>query len=82
MFDKRLDELSLKNWSRDYLKFVHHVSQTDFSYQYSSLSFTVILRSSHTSDEIPNSHVFKAENEQTLDFLKEQIESLRLNKKR
>lgn len=79
MFDRKLEDLILKNWAKDYLRFVHHISQTDFSYQYSSLSFTVILRSQQ-SVEVANSHTFKTDNQQTLDFFKDQIESLRKNK--
>lgn len=79
VFNKKMDDLQLKPWARDNLRFIHHISETDFSYLEKNLTFTVIPRFSF-SNEAAISYVFKADNKQTLDYLRTQVEALKNSK--
>lgn len=75
LFDKKIEDLLLKNWARTNLRFVHHISETKMYFQEKNLTFTLAPMSAY-SNEQAISYNFKAEDIQALLFIKEQLETL------
>lgn len=75
VFDKKLDDLQLKNWARQNVRFVMHISEAKMIFREQKLTFSLSPINAYSNEQAVT-YTFLADDKQALDYIRSQLETL------